>query len=70
MVRFGNGDDLADVVRALDGAGLRAAALHVHEPTLDDVFLEKTGRSLEGAGDDTGEHEAIAPGPEPEAVRA
>jgi hypothetical protein len=24
----------------------------VHEPTLDDVFLEKTGRSLEGAGDD------------------
>jgi hypothetical protein len=24
----------------------------VHEPTLDDVFLAKTGRSLEGAGDE------------------
>jgi ABC-2 type transport system ATP-binding protein len=61
MVRFGNGDDLADVVRALDAEGLRVAALHVHEPTLDDVFLEKTGRSLEGAGDDTGEQEALSP---------
>jgi hypothetical protein len=27
------------------------AKLTVHEPTLDDVFLAKTGRSLEGAGD-------------------
>ena len=51
-VRFGNGDDLADVVRALDAEGLRVAKLTVHEPTLDDVFLEKTGRSLEGAGAD------------------
>jgi ABC-2 type transport system ATP-binding protein len=40
---------LADVIRALDSAGLRAAAIHVHQPTLDDVFLAKTGRSLEGA---------------------
>jgi ABC-2 type transport system ATP-binding protein len=60
-VRFGNGDDLADVVRALDGAGLRFANLTVHEPTLDDVFLAKTGRSLEGAGDDTGEQPAVLP---------
>src|SRR5207245_291397 len=51
-VRFGNGDDLTDVVRALDGEGIRVAKLTVHEPTLDDVFLAKTGRSLEGAGDD------------------
>jgi ABC-2 type transport system ATP-binding protein len=28
------------------------AKLTVHEPTLDDVFLAKTGRSLEGAGDE------------------
>jgi ABC-2 type transport system ATP-binding protein len=48
--RFGNGEDLTDVVRALDAAGIRVARLTVHEPTLDDVFLEKTGRSLEGAG--------------------
>jgi ABC-2 type transport system ATP-binding protein len=58
-VRFGNGDDLADVVRAFDSEGIRVATLTVHEPTLDDVFLAKTGRSLEGAGDDD------APAPEP-----
>ena len=51
-VRFGNGDDLTEVVRALDAEGIRVAHLAVHEPTLDDVFLAKTGRSLEGAGDD------------------
>ena len=43
--------DLADVVRALDGEGLKVTNLRIEEPTLDDVFLEKTGRSLEGAGD-------------------
>jgi ABC-2 type transport system ATP-binding protein len=42
---------LADIVRALDNEGLRIAHLQVHEPTLDDVFLEKTGRHLEGAAD-------------------
>jgi ABC-2 type transport system ATP-binding protein len=51
-VRFGNGDDLTGVVRALDAEGIRVATLTVHEPTLDDVFLAKTGRSLEGAGED------------------
>src|SRR3954470_5724904 len=50
--RFGNGDDLTDVVRALDAENIRVATLTVHEPTLDDVFLAKTGRSLEGAGED------------------
>src|SRR3954452_13757790 len=56
-VRFGNGEDLTDVVRALDAEGIRVANLTVHEPTLDDVFLEKTGRSLEGAGAEEGEGE-------------
>jgi ABC-2 type transport system ATP-binding protein len=44
---------LAEIVRALDGEGVRVADLRLHAPTLDDVFLAKTGRSLEGAGDDT-----------------
>src|SRR3954470_17518448 len=57
--QFGNGDELADVVRALDGEGIRVAHLSVHEPSLDDVFLAKTGRSLEGAGDEE-EEEAEA----------
>jgi ABC-2 type transport system ATP-binding protein len=43
--------DLTDVVRALDAEGLRVSNLRLDEPSLDDVFLEKTGRSLEGAGD-------------------
>ena len=42
---------LAEIVRALDAEGLRIAHLQIHEPTLDDVFLAKTGRHLEGAGD-------------------
>jgi ABC-2 type transport system ATP-binding protein len=47
--------DLAEIVRTLDGEGLRIADLRLHSPTLDDVFLAKTGRSLEGAGDGPGE---------------
>jgi ABC-2 type transport system ATP-binding protein len=43
---------LADVVRALDAEGLAVKNLELHQPTLDDVFLAKTGRSLEGAGDE------------------
>jgi ABC-2 type transport system ATP-binding protein len=38
---------LADLVRALDEARLRLANVQLHAPTLDDVFLKKTGRSLE-----------------------
>ena len=46
----GGAGELADVVRALDAEGIRVAHLELVEPTLDDVFLAKTGRSLEGAG--------------------
>jgi ABC-2 type transport system ATP-binding protein len=42
---------LADVVRALDQAHVKLASLNLHAPTLDDVFLAKTGRKLEGSGD-------------------
>ena len=41
---------LAVNVGGLDAANLRVADLRLHEPSLDDVFLAKTGRSLEGAG--------------------
>jgi ABC-2 type transport system ATP-binding protein len=57
--------DLAEIVRALDAEGLRIAHLQIHEPTLDDVFLAKTGRHLEGAGD-----VEEAAGVEPEPARA
>jgi len=45
---------LAAVVRTLDQADLHVASLHLHQPTLDDVFLAKTGRNLEGAADAEG----------------
>ena len=48
-MRLDGQGDLADVVRALDSAQLGVAELHLHAPTLDDVFLAKTGRSLEGS---------------------
>jgi ABC-2 type transport system ATP-binding protein len=50
-LRGGEGN-LAEVVRALDAAGIAVENLQLHQPTLDDVFLTKTGRSLEGAGED------------------
>jgi ABC-2 type transport system ATP-binding protein len=42
---------LADVIRALDQANIKLASLQLHNPSLDDVFLAKTGRKLEGAGE-------------------
>jgi ABC-2 type transport system ATP-binding protein len=43
---------LPEIVRALDDAGVTLAHLQLHSPSLDDVFLAKTGRSLEGAGEE------------------
>ena len=51
-VRLAGDADLTAIVRALDAKGLLVDNLQLHQPTLDDVFLAKTGRSLEGAGDE------------------
>jgi ABC-2 type transport system ATP-binding protein len=52
-VRLRSGEaDLAGIVRALDAEQLKVEQLQLHQPSLDDVFLAKTGRSLEGAGAD------------------
>jgi ABC-2 type transport system ATP-binding protein len=52
-VRLSQGaEQLADIVRALDDEGVTLAHLQLHSPSLDDVFLAKTGRSLEGAGEE------------------
>jgi ABC-2 type transport system ATP-binding protein len=40
-------DELAEIVRALDAVGLAIADFRLHAPTLDDVFLAKTGRKLD-----------------------
>ncbi|MGZ4324260.1 MAG: ATP-binding protein DrrA1-3 family domain-containing protein, partial [Solirubrobacteraceae bacterium] len=64
MRRNGNGSvtvqlpggeaELAEIVRILDRADLHVQTLQLHQPSLDDVFLAKTGRKLEGAGDEPG----------------
>ncbi len=49
-VRLAGGESqLAEVVRALDAEEIAIEHLQLHAPSLDDVFLTKTGRSLEGA---------------------
>ena len=68
MRRNGNGSvtvqlpggeaELAEIVRILDRADLHVQTLQLHQPSLDDVFLAKTGRKLEGSADD-----ANAPAP-------
>jgi ABC-2 type transport system ATP-binding protein len=62
-VRLEPGHDLAAVVRALDAADIAVQDLQLHQPSLDDVFLAKTGRKLESTEEEgpTGaEEEALA----------
>jgi ABC-2 type transport system ATP-binding protein len=53
----GGESQLAEIVRVLDQAHLKVASLQLHQPSLDDVFLAKTGRKLEGAGEDQDERQ-------------
>src|SRR6476661_4438187 len=46
----GGAEELAGVVRALDAEDIAVSDFQLHAPTLDDVFLSKTGRKLD-AGD-------------------
>jgi ABC-2 type transport system ATP-binding protein len=66
-VRLEGGESqLAEVVRALDSEGVAIEHLQLHAPSLDDVFLNKTGHSLEGADEaeqETKDAEAEAVGP-------
>jgi ABC-2 type transport system ATP-binding protein len=51
-VRLRDGLGLTDIVRALDADRVDVVDLELRAPTLDDVFLAKTGRTLEGALDE------------------
>jgi ABC-2 type transport system ATP-binding protein len=69
-VRLSDGsEELANIIRVFDQGGVRVANLELHAPSLNDVFLEKTGRSLEGAQaeaaqeGDTGEQPALEGAP-------
>jgi ABC-2 type transport system ATP-binding protein len=54
----GGATEVAPVVLALDENGIAVESLELVEPSLDDVFVTKTGYHLEAEEDDTGEHEA------------
>jgi len=48
-VRLATGaEGVAAVVRALDDAGIGTGSIDLHQPSLDDVFVIKTGHRLEG----------------------
>jgi ABC-2 type transport system ATP-binding protein len=51
-VRLREGVGLPDIVRALDTEGIEVDDIELRAPTLDDVFLAKTGRTLEGAAEE------------------
>jgi ABC-2 type transport system ATP-binding protein len=51
-VRLRDGIGLADVIRGIDAEGVALDDVELRAPTLDDVFLTKTGRTLEGAAED------------------
>jgi ABC-2 type transport system ATP-binding protein len=52
-VRVGDGPAaLPELITAAHRTGVRVATAQVHRPTLDDVFLNLTGRSLREAGSD------------------
>jgi ABC-2 type transport system ATP-binding protein len=54
----GGAEQLAEVVRSLDAEDLSVTDFRLHAPTLDDVFLAKTGRKLEG-GEPSAEPQAV-----------
>jgi ABC-2 type transport system ATP-binding protein len=51
--------DIPRVVRALDEAGIAVESLELVRPTLDDVFVAKTGYHLEEESEENAEQEAV-----------
>jgi ABC-2 type transport system ATP-binding protein len=41
---------IPEIVRRLEEVGVRPATVQLARPTLDDVFLDATGRRIEGPG--------------------
>jgi ABC-2 type transport system ATP-binding protein len=58
-------ENVPELVRALDGAGIRLQGLTIEQPSLDDVFLRVTGAALEHEVDEGAEaEESGGPGAE------
>ncbi len=54
-------ENVPELVRALDGAGIRLQGLTIEQPSLDDVFLRVTGEALEHEVDEAGDGASAAP---------
>jgi ABC-2 type transport system ATP-binding protein len=65
------GAALLELIRLLDQAGVGISSISMSEPTLDDVFLRQTGRSLreDRASPQSQAGRAAPRSPEREAVR-
>jgi ABC-2 type transport system ATP-binding protein len=60
LVEVENGAaDIPRVVRALDEAGIAVESLELVRPTLDDVFVAKTGYHLEDESEESSEQEPV-----------
>jgi ABC-2 type transport system ATP-binding protein len=57
---------LADTVRRLDAAGIRAEGLGIRSPSLDDVFLALTGHGADDAGGATRAEDTVTAATHPE----
>ena len=61
MVELEHGtSEVGPIVVALNQEGLDVESLDLVQPSLDDVFVAKTGQHLEGDEKDTGEQEVVA----------
>ena len=54
-------ENVPELVRALDGAGIRLQGLTIEQPSLDDVFLRVTGEALEHEVDEAGDEGSVTP---------
>ena len=54
-------ENVPELVRTLDGAGIRLQGLTIEQPSLDDVFLRVTGEALEHEVDEAGDAEPSSP---------
>jgi ABC-2 type transport system ATP-binding protein len=54
-------ENVPELVRALDGAGIRLQGLTIEQPSLDDVFLRVTGEAPEHEVDEAGDEGSASP---------
>jgi ABC-2 type transport system ATP-binding protein len=63
-------ENVPELVRALDAAGIRLQGLTIEQPSLDDVFLRVTGEALEHEVDGAGDAGSAPPAADSAGVRS